>query len=34
MYYAGRNRPLSYVCGANIGGFVRVVDAMLAYGIV
>ena len=28
------DRPINYVRGANIGGFVKVADAMLAYGIV
>jgi len=35
VYYGGGdNGPVSYVRGANIGGFVNVADAMLAYGIV
>jgi glutamate dehydrogenase (NADP+) len=28
------NRPVDYVTGANVGGFVKVADAMLAYGLV
>jgi hypothetical protein len=34
MHYGGKNGPVSCVRGANIGGFVRVADATLAYGIV
>jgi glutamate dehydrogenase (NADP+) len=31
-YGAGRNGFVNYVNGANIGGFVKVAEAMLAYG--
>jgi glutamate dehydrogenase (NADP+) len=34
VHYGGGNGTVSYVHGANIGGFVKVADAMLAYGIV
>ena len=33
-YGGGSNGAVNYVKGANIGGFVKVADAMLAYGIV
>jgi glutamate dehydrogenase (NADP+) len=34
LAYGQRNGYVDYVAGANIGGFVKVADAMLAYGIV
>ncbi|MDH3444981.1 MAG: NADP-specific glutamate dehydrogenase [Deltaproteobacteria bacterium] len=35
VHYGGNGKgPVNYVRGANIGGFVKVADAMLAYGIV
>ncbi len=33
-YGAGRGDAVDYVRGANLGGFVKVADAMLAYGVV
>ena len=30
----GDGKPINYVRGANIAGFVKVADAMLAYGVV
>jgi glutamate dehydrogenase (NADP+) len=34
LRYSGVNGGVSDVRGVNIGGFVKVADAMLAYGIV
>ena len=32
--YGQQNGYIGYVAGANIAGFVKVADAMLAYGVV
>ena len=32
--YGATSKNVDYVAGANIGGFVKVADAMLAYGAV
>jgi len=34
VHYGGGNGPVSCVRDVNIGGFVKVADAMLPYGIV
>ena len=33
-YGTGKSGPVNYLAGANIAGFVKVADAMLAYGVV
>ena len=33
VQYGTENGRVNYVTGANIGGFVKVADAMLAYGV-
>jgi glutamate dehydrogenase (NADP+) len=33
-YGTREGRPVDYKSGANIAGFVKVADAMLAYGVV
>jgi glutamate dehydrogenase (NADP+) len=32
--YGGAEKPVNYVTGANVGGFVKVADAMIAQGVV
>jgi glutamate dehydrogenase (NADP+) len=34
MQYGKTNGKINYMAGANIGGFVKVADAMLAQGVV
>jgi glutamate dehydrogenase (NADP+) len=33
VHWGGEGDSVDYVKGANIGGFVKVADAMLAYGV-